>query len=83
MYLGYEADPQLNMPVGSFPEPREWALYPSSQPFTFHIVVPGGPIDGNELALDNSLLRIFPPRVSLRPLEVSVVQQAWRFQFQE
>jgi len=27
------------------------------------VVVPGGPIEGNELALDLSLLRIFPPRV--------------------
>ncbi|WP_153808480.1 hypothetical protein [Nocardia sp. SYP-A9097] len=82
-YLGYETDPQLNMHVGSFPEAREWSIYPSAQPFTFHIVVPGGPIDGIELALDNSLLRIFPPRLALRPLEVSVVQQAWRFQFHE
>ncbi|WP_328412197.1 hypothetical protein [Nocardia sp. NBC_00403] len=82
-YLGYEADPQLNMPVGSYPEPREWALYQSAEPFTFHVVVPGGPIEGRELTLDESLLRIYPPRIALRPLDVHDLRQPWRFEFHE
>ncbi|WP_457029707.1 hypothetical protein [Kitasatospora sp. P5_F3] len=82
-YLGYDDEPNVNAPVKGSPETREWALYQSAQPFTFHVVIPGGPIDGVELALDVSLLRIFPPRTALRPLEVGDQRQAWRFEFRE
>ncbi|WRZ93630.1 hypothetical protein OHB54_34075 [Streptomyces sp. NBC_01007] len=82
-YLAFDADPEINKPIGGFSEPREWALYQSAQPGTFHIVVPGGPVDGEELALDLSLLRIFPPRLALRPLDVNNARQAFRFQFME
>ncbi|MET8133114.1 hypothetical protein ABZ153_17470 [Streptomyces sp. NPDC006290] len=82
-YLSFDADPEINKPIGGFPEPCEWALYQSAQPHTFHVVVPGGPVDGQELALDLSLLRIFPPRLALRPLDVNDARQAWRFQFME
>jgi hypothetical protein len=82
-YLGFDGDPEPNKPICGFPDAREWALYQSAEPFTFHIVVPGGPIDGEELAVDLSLLRIFPPRIALRPLEVSNMRQAWRLQFME
>ncbi|WP_405922311.1 RICIN domain-containing protein [Streptomyces sp. NBC_00868] len=82
-YLSYDGDPEMNKPVVGFPEPREWALYQSARPQTFHVVVPGGPVEGVELALDLSLLRIFPPRIALRPLEVGDQRQAWTFQFME
>lgn len=82
-YLSFDGEPEVNKPVVGYPEPREWALYQSAQPFAFHVVVPGGPVDGEELALDLSLLRIFPPRVALRPLEVQDQRQAWRLQFME
>ncbi len=82
-YLGYDGDPSSNMPTMGRSEPQEWALYQSAEPFAFHIVVPGGPVDGTELALDMSLLRIFPPRLALRPLDVSNQRQAWRLQFME
>ncbi|GGO93122.1 RICIN domain-containing protein [Wenjunlia tyrosinilytica] len=82
-YLGFDGDPEVNKPVGGFTEPCEWALYQSSQPRTFHLVVPGGPVDGEELAVDLSLLRIFPPRIALRPLDVANARQAWMFQFVE
>ncbi|MFF2040504.1 hypothetical protein ACFVVX_08770 [Kitasatospora sp. NPDC058170] len=82
-FLGYDEDPIVNAQVKGSAEPREWALYQAAEPFTFHVVVPGGPIDGVELALDLSLLRIFPPRTALRPLDVDDQQQAWRFQFHE
>lgn len=82
-YLSYDGDPEMNKPVVGYPEPREWALYQSAQPHAFHVVVPGGPVDGAELALDLSLLRIFPPRMALRPLDVSDRRQAWTFQFME
>ncbi|MFE9636792.1 hypothetical protein [Streptomyces sp. NPDC006463] len=82
-YVSYDGDPETNKPVVGYPEPREWALYQSAEPHTFHVVVPGGPIDGVELALDLSLLRIFPPRIALRPLDVSDRSQAWTFEFME
>ncbi|MFF7991546.1 hypothetical protein ACFZDG_17345 [Kitasatospora xanthocidica] len=82
-YLTYDSDPNLNEMIMGSPEPRPWALYQSAEPFTFHVVVPGGPIDGQELALDLSLLRIFPPRLALRPLNVADQRQAWRFEIHE
>jgi hypothetical protein len=82
-YLAFDGDPEANKPVVGFPEPREWALYQSEQPRTFHLVVPGGPIDGAELAVDLSPLRIFPPRIALRPLDVNDLRQAWTFEFME
>ncbi|MCT9004917.1 hypothetical protein [Streptomyces rhizosphaerihabitans] len=78
-YLSFDADPEANKPIAGFPDPREWVLYPGAMPNTFHIVVPGGPVDGYELALDLSLLRIFPPRLALRPLNVGEARQAWMF----
>ncbi|MFD7472182.1 hypothetical protein ACFV8Z_08275 [Streptomyces sp. NPDC059837] len=41
------------------------------------------PVDGEELALDLSLLKIFPPRIALRPLDVDNQRQAWTFQLTE
>lgn len=79
-YLTYDNDPNINEMIMGSTEPRPWAIYPAGQPFTFHIVVPGGPIDGYELALDMSMLRIFPPRLALRPLDVNDQRQAWRFE---
>ncbi len=76
-YLGFEGDPDANKPVAGYPDPREWSLYPGSEPFTFYIVVPGGPVDGVELAVDFSLLRIFPPRSALRPFDIAIPGQAW------
>ncbi|WP_406326519.1 hypothetical protein [Streptomyces sp. NBC_00203] len=73
----------MNMPVGGYYEPRQWALYQSAEPRTFHVVVPGGPVNGVELSLDLSLLRIYPPRIALRPLDVNDLRQAWTFQFME
>ena len=79
-FLTYDNDPNVNEMIMGSTEPRPWALYQAAEPQTFHIVVPGGPIDGYELALDMSLLRIFPPRLALRPLEVADQRQAWRFE---
>lgn len=79
-YLSFDTDPEVNKPVAGFPEAREWVLYQGERPHAFHIVVPGGPVDGYELALDLGLLRIFPPRLALRPLEIGNARQAWMFQ---
>ncbi|WP_131766792.1 RICIN domain-containing protein [Candidatus Protofrankia californiensis] len=79
-YLGFEGDPYVNKPIAGYPDPREWSLYPSPEASAFHIVVPGGPVDGEELAVDFSLLRIFPPRSALRPLDAGIPGQAWTFQ---
>ncbi|MFJ2780994.1 MULTISPECIES: hypothetical protein [unclassified Kitasatospora] len=82
-YLGYEGPPRVNTQVQGVPEPKEWALYQSSEPSTFFVVVPGGPVEGVELAVDLSLLKIIPHRIALRPLEVGDQGQAWRFEFHE
>jgi len=82
-YLTYDNDPDANEMIMGSIEPRPWAIYQAAQPFAFHIVVPGGPIDGHELALDISLLRIFPPRLALRPLDVNDQRQAWSFEHRE
>ncbi|MFE3190127.1 hypothetical protein ACFXHA_14035 [Nocardia sp. NPDC059240] len=82
-FLGTDGDPQPNLPIVGVGKEYEWVLQQSAMPFTFHIVVPGGPVDGAELALDLSLLRIYPPRLALRPLNPENQMQAWRFQFHE
>ncbi|MEU6236756.1 hypothetical protein [Kitasatospora sp. NPDC047058] len=82
-YAGYDGPPQENTEVIGSGEPREWALYQAAGRNTFHVVVPGGPVDGRELALDFSVLDIFPPRTALRPLDVDDRQQAWTFEFHE
>ncbi|QIY93934.2 hypothetical protein HEP87_07410 [Streptomyces sp. S1D4-11] len=80
-YLSFDGDPEMNKPVVGYPEPCEWTLYQSSQPHTFHVIVPGSPVGCQELALDPSLLKIFPPRTALRPLDLDDRRQAWTFQF--
>lgn len=82
-YLGFDGDPKPNSMVEGRPEAREWVLYQSGEPFAFHVVVPGGPVDGEELTLDLSLLRIFPPRLALRPLDSGDMRQAWKFEYHE
>ncbi|MEV6973786.1 hypothetical protein [Kitasatospora sp. NPDC093806] len=82
-YVGLDGPPEVNQLVRGVEEPFEWSLYQSAEPFTFHVVVPGGPVDGEELALDFSVLNIFPPRTALRPLDVRDQTQAWSFQFHE
>ncbi|MEV0372920.1 hypothetical protein AB0I10_24370 [Streptomyces sp. NPDC050636] len=82
-YLGFEGEPEPNKPIRGFPEPCEWALHRSSSPRTLYIAVPGSPIDGPEFVVDLSLLKIFPPRIALRPLDVDNPHQAWTFEFHE
>jgi hypothetical protein len=83
MYVGFDGDPKPNSQVSGCSEPQEWTLLQILDSQVFHIVAPGGPVDGEELALDLSLLRIFPPRLALRPLEASNPRQAWTFEFHE
>ncbi|MED7951029.1 hypothetical protein PUR61_04665 [Streptomyces sp. BE20] len=80
-YAGYYGDPEENSEVVGSSEPREWELRPAGDPDAsrFHVVVPGGPVGGTELALDLSVLDIAPQRIALRPLDVRDEQQAWGF----
>ncbi|WP_457031725.1 hypothetical protein [Kitasatospora sp. P5_F3] len=82
-YLSYDGVPEVNKMLRGSSQATEWRLQQSAQPFTFHLVVPGGPVDGTELAVDLSLLRIFPPMTALRPLDPADLRQAWRFEFHE
>ncbi|MFE2105564.1 hypothetical protein ACFXAF_06775 [Kitasatospora sp. NPDC059463] len=82
-YLGLDGPPEVNQQVRGTVEAFEWALYQAAEPFSFHVVLPGGPVDGQELALDLSVLDIFPQRTALRPLEVQDQRQAWLFQSHE
>jgi hypothetical protein len=34
-YLSFEGVPEVNKPVGGYPEPRTWSLYQAAEPFTF------------------------------------------------
>ncbi len=82
-YLGTDGPPEVNQLVSAVAEAFEWSLYQAAEPFAFHLVVPGGPVGGVELALDFSELEIFPPRTALRPLDVKDTAQAWTFRFHE
>ncbi|MGV9264146.1 hypothetical protein ACWDRR_05720 [Kitasatospora sp. NPDC003701] len=82
-FLTYDDEPDLNELIMGSTEPRAWALRRAAEPFGFHVVVPGGPVKGVELALDLSPLRIFPPRLALRSLDVNDQRQAWTFEFHE
>ncbi|MFF2348700.1 hypothetical protein ACFVVL_02845 [Kitasatospora sp. NPDC058115] len=82
-HLGLDGPPEVNQQVRGTVEAFEWALYQAAEPFSFHVVLPGGPVDGQELALDLSVLDIFPQRTALRPLEVQDQRQAWLFQSHE
>ncbi|WP_405386284.1 hypothetical protein OG596_01635 [Streptomyces sp. NBC_01102] len=82
-YLSYDGLPEVNNMLRGSSQATEWRLQQAAEPFAFHIVVPGGPVDATELAADLSLLRIFPPMTALRPLEPNDLGQAWRFGFHE
>ncbi|KDQ08428.1 carbohydrate-binding module family 13 protein [Botryobasidium botryosum FD-172 SS1] len=78
-YLGFEGPPEVNKLIVTTDEPKEWELRQSNGPFTFFLVVPGGPVGPGELIIDLSDLLIFPPRLALRPVQSSN-SAAWQFQ---
>ncbi|WP_405851200.1 hypothetical protein OG361_00225 [Streptomyces sp. NBC_00090] len=82
-YLSFDGVPEINKMLRGSSQATEWQLRQSAEPHTFHVVVPGGPVDGVELAADLSLLRIFPPMTALRPLDPNNLGQTWRFEFHE
>ncbi|KAK9761549.1 hypothetical protein K7432_013474 [Basidiobolus ranarum] len=65
-------------------QPKSWILSPGIGPSNYVIRLPGGPVDGQILVIDISLLRIFPPRLALRPFSPENVQrQQFRFERHE
>jgi hypothetical protein len=82
-YLGYEGAPHINKLVAGRPDPVGWELRDGVESGTYHVVVPGDPVDGVELALDLGLLLVYPPRTALRPLEDGSGRQAWAFTARE
>ncbi|MFB7615616.1 hypothetical protein [Kitasatospora sp. NPDC056181] len=82
-YLSFDGVPEINKMLRGSSQATEWQLRQSAERLMFHIVVPGGPVDGVELVADLSLLRIFPPMTALRPLESDNLDQAWMFDFDE
>ncbi|WP_371501130.1 hypothetical protein OG871_30060 [Kitasatospora sp. NBC_00374] len=82
-FLSFDGVPEVNKMLRGSSQATEWQLRQSAEPRMFHIVVPGGPVDGVELTVDLSLLRIFPPMTALRPLEPTNIGQAWMFEFHE
>ncbi|WP_101380210.1 hypothetical protein [Kitasatospora sp. GP30] len=82
-YLGYEGAPHINKLVAGRPYSVRWELRDDAEPDTYHLVAPGGPVDGVELALDLGLLLVYPPRTTLRPLRLDDERQAWRFTLEE
>ncbi|MEU2366736.1 hypothetical protein ABZ616_39330 [Streptomyces noursei] len=77
-YLTFEGEPHVNKP-GCTGDAREWELRAFSGPLmgNFHLVVPGGQVEGEELVFDASALRIFPPQTALRPIRPSDMAQTW------
>ncbi|TQF05486.1 hypothetical protein E6W39_28695 [Kitasatospora acidiphila] len=82
-YLGYEGAPHVNKLIAGRPHPVGWELRAGAEPDTYHVVAPGGLVDGAELALDLGLLLVYPPRMSLRPLRLGDERQAWLFTLEE
>ncbi|MFJ8335546.1 hypothetical protein [Streptomyces sp. NPDC094437] len=80
-YIGYEDKPRANQLIVAGDMPKAWALRLGAEPSAFHVVVPGGPVGGSELALDLSLLMLYPPRTALRPYRRTDQRQTWRFDF--
>ncbi|KAK9760932.1 hypothetical protein K7432_014565 [Basidiobolus ranarum] len=65
-------------------QPKSWTLAQGVEPSNYVILLPGGPVDGQVLVIDMSLLRIFPPRLALRPFNPENVQrQQFRFERHE
>ncbi|KAF8481655.1 hypothetical protein DFH94DRAFT_732202 [Russula ochroleuca] len=79
--LSFEGKPERHTRVRGYPNhpPREWVLYKAAEPNTYFVVVPGGPVDGKELAFDRSPLLIIPPFTELTYLNVEDQEQAWEF----
>ncbi|KAH9988938.1 hypothetical protein BJV77DRAFT_1019284 [Russula vinacea] len=78
--LSFEGEPKLYKTVKGISDVREWSLYKAADPFSYHVVVPGGPIDqGKELAFDRSRRLIQPPETELNYLNVEDQSQAWIF----
>lgn len=59
-FLGYAGDPDFNLPVGGFPEPRRWRLTPADAPGDFVVAVPAA-----ELVLGRSPARVLLPPAAL------------------
>ncbi|KAF8481653.1 hypothetical protein DFH94DRAFT_691297 [Russula ochroleuca] len=79
--LSFEGEPERGKAVRGYPSrpPREWSLYKAAEPNAYHVVVPGGPVDGEELAFDVSPVLIFPRLTWLNFLDVGDQRQAWVF----
>ncbi|KDQ12668.1 carbohydrate-binding module family 13 protein [Botryobasidium botryosum FD-172 SS1] len=79
-FLGFKGPPHVNEPIIATDEPKGWELRQSNEPSTFFLVVPGGPVDGDELIVDLSTILIEPPRLALRPWHSDNNTAAWQLQ---
>ncbi|GAA2432033.1 RICIN domain-containing protein [Streptomyces macrosporus] len=77
-YLGHDGDPAHLEIVHGHPQPHPWRLRPApGRKGAFHLVLPGGPVDGTELAVDLHPLRLYPPLLGLLPLREADLGQTW------
>jgi len=70
LYLSYRGQPEDGLQAAVLPEKREWHIQQAAELNVFHIVVPGGPVGGHELAYGVSLHSMSPPLTALRNLQV-------------
>ncbi|KAK9679746.1 hypothetical protein K7432_016172 [Basidiobolus ranarum] len=78
LYLSSKNEPNALITLET--QPKRWSLIPGTKPSYYIIQLPGSPVDGQILVIDLSLLKIFPPRLALRPLRQNDVS-AQQFQF--
>lgn len=78
-YLSFDGEATVNSQIDALAEqPREWEIRNTTNPDHSFIVLPGL-VNDEELAVDFSLLRIYPPRLALRPLDPTSKTQIWTF----
>lgn len=78
-FLGIKGNPEVGIRVALTEAKYEWQLRKSAELSRYFIVVPGSPLDGEELTVDLAPLQIYPPLIELRRLRPQDPSQTWRF----
>jgi hypothetical protein len=82
LFLSYE-DGAVDEPmlIISKDGPCEWEIRQNPHPERFHIAVPGGPFNGEELCVHISSMTLYPPQAALRPYSSTTDAKSWLLDF--